>query len=94
MKLRNTEFSGVCFMKKVGKEGVVKTYVKHSTMKEDIGTTRKQKPVLRDCCLEPIQNNFSYTLLLISTRRDVKFQLFTHSLIYQNSKVLPEVVET
>ena len=33
MKLRNTEFFGVYFMKDVGKEGVVK----HSAMEEDIG---------------------------------------------------------
>ena len=45
MKLRNTEFFGVCFMKEVGKwtkEEGVNTCVKHSTMKEDIGTNENK----------------------------------------------------
>ena len=48
MKLRNTEIFGVCFMKEVGPERGVKTCVKRTTMGEDIGTTHKQKKVLRD----------------------------------------------
>ena len=68
MKLRNTEFYGVCFTKGVrkGPDEGVKTCVKHSTMKEDIGITHKQKTVQRDCCLELFRNNFSCALLPIS----------------------------
>ena len=47
-------------------EGVVKTCIKHLTMKEYIGTTRRQKTVQTDCCLELFWNNFSCTLLPVS----------------------------
>ena len=58
MKLRNTEFFGVGFVN----EGVVKTGVKHLTMKGDVGATCKQKRVQTDSCLKLFRDNFSCTL--------------------------------
>ena len=53
-------------MKEVGKKGVVKTCVKHSTMKEDIGTTHRLKRRKDIVVLGFFRINFSCTLLTIA----------------------------
>ena len=74
----------VLFMKEVGIEGVVK----HLKIKEDFGTTRRQKMELKDCRLELIRNNFTCTLLPISKEeRYICFEsllstVFSHKILF------------